>query len=144
MSTNTIQLPNEKYAPFCCTWHNQHNSEMDLMIHSDGWLTGTFRTEAGEEFPLVGFVAGDVIGFSVSFGKHHCVTCWNGHMNADGNLDTLWQMSIDVGDQEDCLWKSTFSGADLYTKGPKAAKLHLLKTAPSHPTWLASEKRNSS
>lgn len=49
-------------------WRNQHNSEMELTVVNEGTITRHYGTGVGapkqaEQFPLVGFVAGDLIWF---------------------------------------------------------------------------------
>ncbi len=128
---------------FSGTWHNQHGSEMRLTVAADGKLTGTFHTGVGspspsEEFPLVGFVCGDLIGFAVSFGKYQSVTTWTGqHTIEDGVevIETMWHLAINIEDraEKEWLWSGVRCGADLFHRGANPAGRRRGKLAPSHP-----------
>jgi hypothetical protein len=109
------------------TWHNQHGSQLDLETGPDGRLHGRMTVGDGkartEAFPLVGFVRGDLVAFTVDFGRHGSLTSWIGHVHdSDGQrprLETLWHMATRVPHPEDPSqrWKSTWSGADEFTPG---------------------------
>ncbi len=150
MSTQTIENLNSKQT-FAGTWHNQHNSEIVLMVAPDGKVNGSFRIAHSKHkdavFPLAGFVCGDVIGFCVNFDPHASVTSWTGHIihHTDGKglaLDTLWHMGVHMSNTTDeQLWKSVFSGADVFHPGPRTGSMSWHKTAASHPypLWVPNE-----
>ena len=83
-----------------------------------------FRTAVGvpspkESFPLCGFVEGDLIAFSVSFGLHESVTAWAGqHTIVDGRerIETLWHLARNIADEDEprALWSAILSGADSF------------------------------
>jgi hypothetical protein len=121
-------------------WHNQNNSEIESNVSADGMLSGTFTTSANgcspETHSLTGFASGRVVAFSVQFPLHKCVTSWVGHYSEDGAIECLWNMALDV-DNDQPLWKSTLSGADRFVAGPCKYSLQSSRTAPaSHPLWL--------
>ena len=71
-------------------WRNQHGSEMQLRVGPGGRLTGTYHTAVGapspkQEFELAGFACGDLVVFTVNFGRFGSLTAWTGqHTVADG------------------------------------------------------------
>ena len=127
---------------FSGKWHNQHGSEMTLTVAPDGKVTGTFHTGVGspsppEGFPLVGFVCGDLIAFSVNFGKYQSVTAWTGqHTIEDGveAIESMWHLAINIEEraEKDWLWSGIRSGADTFHRGPGPGTRRS-KLAPSHP-----------
>lgn len=130
---------------FAGAWHNQHKSEMVLMISEHGELSGSFKVSEKSKiasYPLVGFVSGDMITFCVNFAPHAAVTSWVGHIKFDPSskesaLETLWHMAVFAGNESD-MWKSTFSGFDLFQRGPQEGSMLWHKCAPSHPFSLPS------
>jgi avidin family protein len=128
---------------FSGTWHNQHASLMELSVGADGRVAGTFASGVGcprpsEHFPLVGFVCGDLITFSVSFGAHRSMTAWVGqHTAEDGveRIDTLWHMVVDIDDAEEAawLWSGVRSGADTFVRERAATGVKPSRMATSHP-----------
>jgi len=105
-------------------WRNQHDSEMEISVDLEGTITGSFRTNVGspspgEEFALVGFCAGDLVSFTVNFGRHGSLATWTGQHNAaDGveKLETLWHLARDIRDPErpDDPWAGILAGADTF------------------------------
>ncbi len=128
---------------FSGTWYNQHGSEMRLTVAADGKVTGTFHTGVGsprpaEVFPLIGFVCGDLISFSVNFGKYQSLTAWTGqHAMEDGveTIETMWHLAINIEEraEKDWLWSGIRAGADTFHRGPRPASSRRVKRAPSHP-----------
>ena len=128
---------------FSGKWHNQHGSEMTLTITADGKVTGRFQTgvdspSSSEEFPLVGFVCGDLIAFSVNFGKYQSVTAWTGqHTIEDGveAIESMWHLAVNIEDRAEnaWLWSGIRSGADTFRRGPHSTGARRSKLAPSHP-----------
>jgi hypothetical protein len=109
------------------TWHNQHGSQVDLELDSEGRVHGMMTVGDGlarsKAFPLVGFVRGDLIGFTVDFGRHGSVTSWTGHIyDEEGGpprIEALWHMATLVPHpgKADERWKSVWTGADQFTPG---------------------------
>jgi hypothetical protein len=130
---------------FAGIWHNQHNSEMDLMVAPNGHISGSFRVKESPEadskaYPLIGFVSGDVLAFCVNFAPGSAVTSWIGHIKLDTSdkegtaLETLWHMAVHIGNRPDKdLCKSIFSGADMFHRGPHTGSMLWHKSAASHP-----------
>ncbi len=128
---------------FSGEWHNQHGSEMRLKVLPDGKVSGTFHTGVGsprpsEEFPLVGFVCGDLITFCVNFGKYESAAAWTGqHTLEDGveTIESMWHLAINIEDraEKDWLWSGIRAGADTFHRGPNRARARRPRSAPSHP-----------
>ncbi|MEW6267778.1 MAG: avidin/streptavidin family protein [Thermodesulfobacteriota bacterium] len=130
---------------FSGKWFNQHGSMMDLRIDASGRVTGIYRTGVGTpkpsaQFDLVGFVAEDVIAFSVNFGTHGTLTSWVGQHTEDerGNAEirTLWHLARNVPDADEPakLWGGVWSGCDTFRRTePAAAPAARVKALPSHP-----------
>jgi hypothetical protein len=107
-------------------WMNQRGSCIELAIDDRGRVSGRFRTAVGvpspeETFPLCGFVEGDLIAFSVSFGVHESVTAWAGqHTIVDGRerIETLWHLARNIPDEDEprALWSAVLSGADTFER----------------------------
>ncbi|WP_136465220.1 avidin/streptavidin family protein [Flagellimonas onchidii] len=106
-------------------WKNGLNSEMDLSVNSKGEVKGIYKTGVGspgpeEEFDLTGFVSGDIIGYTVNFGKYGSITSWVGQHTIDkegnGKIYTLWHLTKNIKDEDepDDLWGSILAGANTY------------------------------
>lgn len=125
------------------TWHNQHASEMDITISATGKVTGKYRTAVGvpqpsDTFELVGFSAGDLIAFTVDFGRYQSLTAWVGqHVMHDGveKIETMWHLAVKIEDREESgwLWAGVRTGSDTFLRGPHPTGASATKTAPSHP-----------
>lgn len=108
-------------------WINQRGSSVELSVDDRGRLSGTFRTAVGvpsaqESFPLCGFVLGDLITFTVSFGVHESVTAWAGqHTIVSGRerIETLWHLAKNISDAQEQrgLWAAVLAGADSFERG---------------------------
>jgi hypothetical protein len=123
MALEPAPLPS---VDFSGKWINELHSEMELVITGNG-VTGVYRTHVGqpkptEAFPLVGFVTGDMISFTVNFGKYGSLTAWVGQHTEPkpGNyaIRTLWQLSKNVQDQDEPeqLWGSVLTGSNLFAR----------------------------
>jgi hypothetical protein len=107
-------------------WNNQHGSEMTLHVQQGG-VSGKYRTGVGapkptEEFDVTGFCAGDVIAFTVNFGKYGSLTAWVGQVAGEPPneiLQTLWHLARNIQEQEepDQLWEGVLAGADTFVRG---------------------------
>jgi len=125
-------------------WHNQYGSEMRIAVSPEGRLTGRYRTGVGlarptGEFELCGFAHGDLIVFSVDFGKHG-LTAWVGHHAPGGAAEAihaLWHMAVKVPHPErpEDQWKSIWSGSDVFQRGQAPAEAPA-RRAPPQPLWL--------
>lgn len=101
-------------------------------------IHGTYQTAVGgpgfkEKFPLVGFVTGDLIVFSVSFrlldsdrgkDKSDSMTSWSGQIlpvskeNEKQKLRTLWYLTKDEQEDQELKqgWATILAGADFFEK----------------------------
>ena len=72
--------------------------------------------------PIIGYVAGDVIAFSVLWpGTTPSITSWVGQLvteNGEQTLDTLWHLVVSVSDAQDpsSIWTTIHSGADSFKR----------------------------
>lgn len=106
-------------------WQNELSSQMELSVVGVH-LTGVYRTGVGlptpaEEFELVGFVADDMISFSVDFGKYGSLTSWVGQYTEEsgvGILKSMWLLSRNVPDVDEPgkLWGSVLTGYNNFSK----------------------------
>lgn len=125
------------------TWHNQHGSEMHLVVEENGETFGTFKTGVGahkqnEEFNLAGFISQNLIGFTVNFGKYCSMTSWTGqHTVEDGveKIYTMWHLARAMPETENPqgLWTGVLSGADVFYRGPAETPVKGTAIIPSHP-----------
>jgi hypothetical protein len=109
-------------------WHNQHGTEIEIEVDTDGYLrgtlqlAGTYRGESLPLFPLRGYARGDVISFVVDFGRLGSITAWTGRLvkTDDGRaeIDTLWHMAIAGPADDASRWRSQWTGADRFRPGP--------------------------
>jgi hypothetical protein len=91
---------------FSGKWYNQRGSEMDLMV--DGSIvTGTCKTKIAspnrqDSFDLTGFATGDLISFTMNFGKFGTLTSWAGQYAKEGEepemIHTCFVAAIDVAE----------------------------------------------
>lgn len=127
-------------------WRNQHGSELELEVEDGGRLRGWLKVDVGlasaagktverRAFPLAGFVSGELVSFSVGFGRLHSITAWAGHLvkTPDGpRIEASWQMVVGTPpDPHDIRsWRGTWTGFDVFRRGdaPVAAW-----GAPSYP-----------
>ncbi|MEJ8474433.1 avidin/streptavidin family protein [Roseibium algae] len=108
------------------TWENGLGSEMDLVVNVN-LLSGEYRTNVGlpapsEEFDLTGFVTGDLITFTVNFGRYGSLTTWAGQQTETSTgqveIKTLWYLTKNVPDSREPneLWSSILAGAGTFTR----------------------------
>lgn len=129
-------------------WYNELHSEMQLTVGADRKLTGRYRTGAGapkpdEWFPLTGFVSGDLIVFTVNFGKYASLTAWAGQVAGDPpneRIQTLWHLARNIPDpkEPDELWEGLLAGADVFTRQPPPAPARTRRLG-SHPMTVGGE-----
>lgn len=120
------------------TWYNEHGSKMTLEVAADGQLTGVFESAVGlaapgERFPVSGFATGDLVAFTVNFGKYLSLTTWVGYraVEDDGEevLRTSWQMAVSPpATKIDERWKGTWTGSNLFRRHP-----HPVRRVPRQP-----------
>ncbi len=102
-------------------WQNESGSRVSFVV-SDGEVRGVYQTNVGQpdknqSFPLIGFVQGDQITFTVNFKGYGSMTAWVGQMTLDKTgkpfIRTLWHLTRDKTDdkEQDELWQSIITGA---------------------------------
>jgi len=146
----------EKNLEIAGVWHNEHRSQIDLSCSINGQITGAFLTKKNpgevKEYPLTGYVHGDLIAFCVNFAEQGAVTAWVGQIQSEAQsttLRTLWHMSIEVekyGTLDDRSWKSILSGADTFYKGPAifdCEKIGDTQGYALYPPYLLSARKNT-
>jgi len=107
-------------------WINELGSLMDLTVDKKGNVSGKFKTNVGkpsptEEFDLVGFASGDLLSFTVNFGKYGSLTSWAGQHTVEEGTDvikTLWLLARNVKDQDESkyLWGAILAGYDNFQR----------------------------
>lgn len=107
------------------TWQNERGSEVTFSV-SEGELSGLYHTNVGQPdksqaFPIIGFVEGDQITFTVNFDTYGSMTSWTGQLSKDETgpyIRTLWHLTRDVPDAEEDadLWKSITAGASTFRR----------------------------
>lgn len=110
---------------FSGSWTNELQSTMDLAINGSA-VSGTYtsivsNTGATVSGPIIGYVVGDVIAFSVLWpASASSITSWVGQIVVGDNnveqLDTLWHMIVNGDDAEDpaSIWTTIHAGADQF------------------------------
>jgi hypothetical protein len=107
-------------------WVNQYGSSAQFVISGTS-LSGKYISKVSSsnttvEGPIIGYIAGDVVAFSVLWpAKLGSITSWVGQIvDVDGTetLKTLWQLVMNVPEVEEPekLWTSIFAGADEFTR----------------------------
>jgi hypothetical protein len=125
-------------------WHNQYGSEIVLEQGADGRLTGRLVVEKrgkSETFALTGVAHGELVSFSVDWGKHGAVTAWVGHMlpGADGPvIEAMWHMAVHVPHPErsEERWRSVWTGADSFRRGAGKKPVDRAQRVGPQPLWL--------
>lgn len=129
-------------------WYNQHGSELDVIVEEDGRIRGTFRSGVGfpraeEAFEVVGFAAGELVSFVVSFSRYDSITSWTGHFGERDGTETiyaLWHMTVGLPPgHEQQLWQGIWSGADTFVRDRPQAGEIAVRARPSHPTGSGSD-----
>jgi len=110
---------------FTRTWKNELGSEMTV-VQTDQALVGKYVSPASGtnqtvEGPLVGWVDGQVISFTVNWTTLPSITTWAGHLvkgDRKDAIETLWQLALTMANPDDPLdlWESVFAGADRFTR----------------------------
>jgi Avidin family len=111
---------------FSGTWYNQRGSEMNLIVNGS-IVTGTYKTKVGSPddkdlFFLTGFATGDLISFTVNFGKFDTLTSWAGQFAKEEGepemIHTCFVASVDVKEREehDQIWGGVKAGSDFFQR----------------------------
>lgn len=106
-------------------WQNERGSFVEL-IAKDGVVSGQYKTNVGQPdasmaFPLLGFIEGDQITFTVNFKGYGSMTSWTGQMtetDGEDEIRTLWNLTRNVPDavEDDDMWGSITSGASNFRR----------------------------
>ncbi len=126
---STIATPVDAPTPsvnFNGTWINELGSKMTLAVAAGGEITGIYKTAVGspgslEKFDLVGFASGDLISFTVNFGKYGSLTSWCGQHTDDAAgaiIKTMWILAQNVPDPQEPknLWGAVLTGSNNFTR----------------------------
>lgn len=108
------------------TWTNQMGSTMVLQVNGTdviGSYTSRTSAQAGGGSvtgPVKGNAKGDLVSFLVLW-PSGSMTAWTGQMvdeNGTEKIRTLWNLVTEIPNQQepDYFWKSTFAGADEFTR----------------------------
>jgi hypothetical protein len=111
---------------FSGKWYNQRGSEMDLLVNGS-IISGTYKTKVGSPddqdlFYLVGFATGDLISFTVNFGKFDTLTSWAGQYGNEPDqpemIHTLFAAAVNIDDpkEPDAIWGGVKAGADFFRR----------------------------
>lgn len=111
-------------SAFTGRWKNSRGSIMELTVHEDHHIHGSFHTEIaanGASFHLTGFAEGDAVSFAVDFGPRGSVASWSGHFMTDErgeHLVTLWHLARPVKDPHSlaALSGAILTGADEFSR----------------------------
>jgi hypothetical protein len=99
-----------------------------MTLHVSGnEISGYYRSAIGEaegegDFPLRGFVSGDLISYTVNFGQFATLVSWVGQFAPDDHskaaLRTVFVAAVNVEDENEAnhAWGSVRTGSDTYTK----------------------------
>lgn len=98
---------------FTGTWTNELGSSVELR-QEGSMLTGHYKSQkaAGPNpatGPLVGFVDGELITFTVHWDEYQAITSWTGRLEDEG-ITALWQMTSREPDGSE--WAGITAGAD--------------------------------
>jgi hypothetical protein len=109
---------------FSGRWVNELKSFMVLTIKRNSvsgkytsLVSSSGKTVSG---PVIGYVAGDVIAFSVLWpASLSSITSWVGQIVIDSgvqHLNTLWHLIVNVPDAQDpsSIWTTIHAGADIF------------------------------
>jgi hypothetical protein len=126
---STIGRPAGSPAPtvnFTGVWRNELQSVMTLTVDAQGNVAGKYKTGVGspgptEEFDLTGFASGDLLSFTVNFGRYGSLTSWAGqHTVENGSevIKTLWLLARNVKDPDEPndLWGAILTGYDNFQR----------------------------
>jgi hypothetical protein len=99
---------------------------MNLVVNGSV-VTGTYKTKVGSPddkdlFELSGFATGDLIAFTVNFGKFDTLTSWSGQYAKEENepemIHTCFVAAIDIGERQesDEIWGGVKVGSDFFRR----------------------------
>ncbi len=92
---------------------NQSGSMMSVTIDGDT-VKGEYITSLGCDIgipkPLVGWINGTAITFTVNFGECQSITSWVGHIRSDGSISTIWTLA-----KANSGWNQKMTGVSEFT-----------------------------
>ena len=99
---SSSELVERPVVDFSGKWVNDLKSYMEISVKGDR-VTGTYHTRVGaptieEEFPLIGYVNGNLIAFIVDFGEHGSIGSFAGYFVKDSSkgkserIYSLWHL----------------------------------------------------
>jgi hypothetical protein len=107
-------------------WVNELGSVMTIADVTSGLITGSYRSSVSQDSDpaagrLTGIVAGDTLGFAVSWApRFAAVTAWSGKLLAgpggEPHIYAVWQLSGPMRNPASW-WESFLTGADLFSRG---------------------------
>ncbi|MBO2010906.1 avidin/streptavidin family protein [Hymenobacter negativus] len=101
------------------SWVNELGSILTFQVNGQQ-VTGSYTTAVGHPqpgpSPLVGFVNGTLITFTVDFGSS--LATWAGQLQLEGpqqgQITTLWHLMSQGADES--TWQDTYAGADTFQR----------------------------
>lgn len=104
------------------TFKNELGSTMTLSVDAtSGLLTGKYQSGVKDpnEYPLTGFLSGNVVSFSVSFLKEGSVGGWSGQFVWNESTE-LWEIHtlcyLVVPTAPADMWEDTYADNNLFTQ----------------------------
>jgi hypothetical protein len=106
-------------------WRTAGGSALKLIVEN-GKVSGQYSTvhgqpKPGREFPIIGMVNGDLIGFICSWNEHHSLTSWCGRYGVEDSREcirTAWHLARVYADrahkQENEYWETFTSYTGTY------------------------------
>ncbi|KLN59644.1 hypothetical protein WH96_16490 [Kiloniella spongiae] len=121
-----VELAPPPSEDFQGIWENGLGSQMELSVQGND-VSGIYRTNVGEptpteEFDLTGFASGDLITFTVNFGKYGSLTAWAGQHTVirpgEFEIKTLWHLAKNIAEQNEPkeLWSGILAGANSFVR----------------------------
>lgn len=93
---------------------NQKGSKMQYSVNAGGSIAGNYVSAVGcgigVKRPLVGWINGSAITFTVSFGECGSATSWVGHFDDAGTISSLWILARG-GDKD---WNAKLTGSSVF------------------------------
>lgn len=86
-------------------WENQNGSRLTIDSIEDAHFYGTFeskkgRAVQGQNYPVLGTINEELIGFVVNFGEVRSLVNFSGRIAEDGSIHTLWVLTRQYSDDE--------------------------------------------
>ncbi|MDX7902465.1 avidin/streptavidin family protein [Acinetobacter baumannii] len=111
---------------FLGEWVNELGSTLIIKSANNQQITGEYKTAKGaptptESFPLVGFISGDLISFTVNFGIYGSLTSWVGQHTIEKAKEVIkstWVLAKNIKDEDEDknIWGSVLTGSNSFTR----------------------------